>query len=507
MKTSFLVRLILVTLLASIPLTLQAQRKKQVAVLEFAFDTADQGIVRYAYGNHQNLSKQMANAIENHLVQQGNYIVVERGRIDKLLYEQNLGNTGRLDASTAARLGKLLGADELIYGSITMLDMEGMPQDRYGRDPSWNPNHLGAKIGVNFRMVDTTTGQLKVAREVVGVSRKAEAGGQKSAKRKFFEDLAKDMLTPQNSRNNTPKLKEEDVRNTIRLAVNDAILNIAKLMEERPAETAQNQPATVTGRVLAVNGPSVVIAGINKAFVRQGDRLFVRRVRVMKDATTGKDVRYTEKVGEVEIVEIQEEVVIGSFSGAAAAQAGDLITNTSNVAASDLNNARSVRNESRSVAPTNSNGLRTYGTGHPFRVQVPETWREYPAQGVVTFAPPGALVQGNAFTLGAMIGQMPTQGRTLQIATDQFVARVRQNNPYLRVQAGARSVLLQNRPALSQTLSGLSPATRQNETVTLYTTLLPGNQLFYVLTVVPAPEAARYAPTFAQMLRTLVIGQ
>jgi hypothetical protein len=68
-------------------------------------------------------------------------------------------------------------------------------------------------------------------------------------------------------------------------------------------------------------------------------------------------------------------------------------------------------------------------------------------------------------------------------------------------------VLLQNRPALSQTLSGLSPATRQNETVTLYTTLLPGNQLFYVLTVVPAPEAARYAPTFAQMLRTLVIGQ
>jgi TolB-like protein len=44
--------------------------------------------------------------------------IVERGRIKDLLAEQDLGSTGRVDANTAAKLGKLVGARYVVLGGF-----------------------------------------------------------------------------------------------------------------------------------------------------------------------------------------------------------------------------------------------------------------------------------------------------------------------------------------------------------------------------------------------------
>lgn len=49
--------------------------------------------------------------------------IVERGRIRELLAEQDLGAVGRVDANTAARIGKLIGARYVILGGF--LDFYG----------------------------------------------------------------------------------------------------------------------------------------------------------------------------------------------------------------------------------------------------------------------------------------------------------------------------------------------------------------------------------------------
>jgi len=46
------------------------------------------------------------------------YMVVERARIDRVLTEQGLGLTGAIDESTAAEIGKILGVQALIMGSV-----------------------------------------------------------------------------------------------------------------------------------------------------------------------------------------------------------------------------------------------------------------------------------------------------------------------------------------------------------------------------------------------------
>src|SRR5207253_4512426 len=47
------------------------------------------------------------------------YSVIERKALDKILAEQNFSNSDRADSSTAAKIGRILGVDAIIIGSIT----------------------------------------------------------------------------------------------------------------------------------------------------------------------------------------------------------------------------------------------------------------------------------------------------------------------------------------------------------------------------------------------------
>ena len=57
------------------------------------------------------------------LAQNSNLRIVDRGRLKELMAEQDLGAGGRVDPSTAARVGKLVGARYMIFGSF--IDLYG----------------------------------------------------------------------------------------------------------------------------------------------------------------------------------------------------------------------------------------------------------------------------------------------------------------------------------------------------------------------------------------------
>lgn len=310
--------------------TALAQRKKYVAILDFDFNTADQGYIREAYGDVRNLSRQIADRLEVNMVNLGSYTIVERRKVEAVLQEQNLGNQGRLDRDTAAKLGRILGVDSLVIGSITALEMEGMPKNKYQGDPDWEPDQLKASIGLSFRLVDATTAKMDVASEVVGISAPPETSGKKtgSGAKRFLRGMLK---TKTGEKNKTPTV--EDYKRVIRLAIDDAVVKMAQQLDQsdanaRKLNTTVNTPTVIiSGSIHRVKGTTVIITGLTGAQVKVGDRLFVRRLTVEKDAATGKQISYSEKVGEVEINEIQEAVIIGTFSGAEAAKPGDIVTN------------------------------------------------------------------------------------------------------------------------------------------------------------------------------------
>ena len=90
-----------------------AQAKPVVAVLPF-----DNNSVGKDAADYNGAGKGMAELMINDLLSNPNVVVVERDRIQALLVEQNLTKEKTIDPSTAIRLGKIIGAQYVIYGAF-----------------------------------------------------------------------------------------------------------------------------------------------------------------------------------------------------------------------------------------------------------------------------------------------------------------------------------------------------------------------------------------------------
>src|SRR5437868_14948603 len=109
----------LVLMLALLIAASQVQaQKKRVAVMNFDYATVQSG-VQAIFGANQDIGKGIADLLVDKLVNDGTYSVIERKMIDKIIAEQNFSNSDRADANSAAKIGKILGVDAIIVGSIT----------------------------------------------------------------------------------------------------------------------------------------------------------------------------------------------------------------------------------------------------------------------------------------------------------------------------------------------------------------------------------------------------
>ncbi|MEO8140214.1 MAG: CsgG/HfaB family protein [Gemmatimonadota bacterium] len=94
--------------------------------------------------NFEALERGLAGMLISELAQNPGARVVERENVQSLIGEQDLGKDGRLDAATAAKVGKLVGARYMVMGSFV---------DLYGH------------FRVDARLVDVETSEIiKVVR-------------------------------------------------------------------------------------------------------------------------------------------------------------------------------------------------------------------------------------------------------------------------------------------------------------------------------------------------------
>src|SRR5512143_2640893 len=128
------------TMTATVP-ALQAQDTRPgIAVMPFQ----NGGSYGQDKENFEALEKGLAGMLISELAQNPAARVVERENVQSLLSEQDLGKDGRVDAATAAKVGKLVGAKYMVLGSFV---------DLYGH------------FRVDARLVDVETSEiLKVVR-------------------------------------------------------------------------------------------------------------------------------------------------------------------------------------------------------------------------------------------------------------------------------------------------------------------------------------------------------
>ncbi len=149
--------------------TASAQQKKRVAVINFEY-AGVQSQTAAIFGTNVDVGKGVADLLVEKLVKGGAFSVIERKAIDKIISEQNFSNSDRADPSSAAKIGRLLGVDAIIIGSITQFGRDdksvklgggafGGVAGRYGLGGVGKKDSK-AVVNLTARMVNTDTGEI-----------------------------------------------------------------------------------------------------------------------------------------------------------------------------------------------------------------------------------------------------------------------------------------------------------------------------------------------------------
>jgi curli biogenesis system outer membrane secretion channel CsgG len=295
-------------------------RKKRVAIFDFDYATV-QTASAAAFGTNVDVGKGISDLLVRHLVQDGTYSVIERKAMDKILAEQNFSNSDRADANSAAKIGRLLGVDAIIVGSITQFGYDNKNTNVGGGGGGWGGFGVGgfshkkskAVVVVDARLVNIDTA------EIMGV---ADGKGESSRE---STSLLGGGSNWHGFGGGAVDFGSSDFQQTILgEAVNSAVTQMStELVADAPKLVART--ISVEGVVAAVDGGQIVLNVGSKVGLKVGDQLTVKRVtKEIKDPTTGKTLRkLTSDVGVIRLTDVDEVSAIGAPVSGSGFKVGD----------------------------------------------------------------------------------------------------------------------------------------------------------------------------------------
>ncbi len=268
--------------------------KPRVAVLEFKDKVS--GYSWYQAG------RAAQDMLVTELVNGGKYRVVERERMEALLAEKNLSLSGDVDAKTAVQIGKMLGVEYLIAGSVTELGVSNKGVNVpsvFGRIPSVNVRSQKMEAALDARAFSTSTG------EIVWASSQKDSSSDASV---YVAGAGGGV---------------ED-RGKLDKILRPVVKKLASSLDEKQLPTTglggTADASGIVGKIAKADGGTIFVNVGAEAGVKEGDTFdVVRTGDVIKDPDTGEVLGSNEtKVGRVRITAVkgprlsQAETVSGS---------------------------------------------------------------------------------------------------------------------------------------------------------------------------------------------------
>ena len=285
--------------------------------MDFDYATVHGG-VSSIFGQDVDIGKGIADLMVTNLVKDGSYSVIERKALDKILAEQNFSNSDRADANSAAKIGKMLGVDAIIVGSITQFGNDTKNTGIGGVGAGLGKVGIGgfgqkqskAVVGINARLVNVDTGEIMAVAEGKGESKRTSTsltggGGSWGG----FGAGAVNF--------GASDFQQTIIGEAVKLAVEKMSTEV--IGSRSRVEVRHTAAVVVTGLVAAVAGNQIVLNVGGKAGVKVGDTFSVERVsQEIKDPATGKVIRkLSTSVGVIKVVDVDDsssvaEVVSGT---------------------------------------------------------------------------------------------------------------------------------------------------------------------------------------------------
>ncbi|MBX2857841.1 MAG: CsgG/HfaB family protein [Cellvibrionaceae bacterium] len=299
LKNRVIVSLLVTTCLYLLAFATPSSAAPKVGIVDFENRAA------YRISWHLHIGKFAADMLTTELVKSTDFEVYERKQMKSVLKEQDFGQSGRFDPSTAAQIGRLIGLDYIITGAITEFGVS----EAGGGGGGVHVSKRGYHANVDVRIVDVQSGRVVFA--------DSGAGNKASANVRVF-GFGGGEKRNQKSETAVMRLAMSDVAKKIKSA------GLTKKM--RRSTTSNPRRASPNAVLIAhVDGKSVTLSKGTKAGLKVGQTLTIQRPKgEIKDPASGRviKVQYT-PVGEVQIVSVEASYADGRLLSGKGIKIGD----------------------------------------------------------------------------------------------------------------------------------------------------------------------------------------
>lgn len=313
-------------LLIALPSTAQ---KPKVAVMDFGYGTV-KTTVAAIFGTDQDIGKGIVDQLITQLLEAGQFRLIERSALDKIIKEQNFSNSDRADAATAAKIGGLLGVDDIIVGDITSFGTDDKHIGAGGGGGTWYGKGGFGGLGLNknktiveitARIVNVNTGEILASVKGYGETQKSGLGIGGGGSSGWGRGGAGGVDM------GSSNFRESQIGKATTIAVKQLADNLDAKASSIPPPAAKPVAALppLDGLIADASTADIIVNAGSSSGIAVGDNLFVKRVdRVIKDPVTGKPLRSIESVvGTLTITSVDPDSSVGKFSGAGKPEIGD----------------------------------------------------------------------------------------------------------------------------------------------------------------------------------------
>ncbi|MFQ5794033.1 MAG: CsgG/HfaB family protein [Candidatus Bipolaricaulia bacterium] len=261
----------------------------RIAVSEF--EDRSGTIFRWAVG------RGMSDMLTTALFETGKFEPIERQALEQVIAEQRLGLSGLVNPATAAEVGRILGVEQIIVGAVTEFGIQETGIDLPGVGAIRQDT---ARVVIDVRIVDTTTAKILAA---------ATAEGSE-----FSRGIAINVNRWQRFRFGDTGFDDTIIGKATRQAIDELVVKISDAIPSK-------------GLVATVQGDIVILNFGRRSDAAPGMILNVYRTgEPIRDPVTGEVLTLLEtKLGEVQVIEVQENVTLARKLGAFEVEVGDIV--------------------------------------------------------------------------------------------------------------------------------------------------------------------------------------
>jgi curli biogenesis system outer membrane secretion channel CsgG len=227
----------------------------------------------------------------------GRFIIIPQQDMESIMQQQHLGATGAVNPDTAAKMGEILGLNAIVTGAVTAYS-----EAEEGKDFILGKSKKQiARVTVDYRIVDTTTGVQLMADSGAGI----------------YEKSVTTVLGAGGRASYDPDLRDGALRD----ALTKAMVNMQKQLGKRKWQ----------GRIAQVEGRDLYINAGEKSGLQVGTKLDVFRTgKAIIDPVTKVKLGTTEsKIGQALVTKNdlgdQADLSIATPSSGSGFQIGDIV--------------------------------------------------------------------------------------------------------------------------------------------------------------------------------------